>query len=761
MEQLNDEQFKTLVELFPYGKNYVKDDSKLSDLQELLVKVSATTERAKQKQNQEKLAEVTGIDQHIAGLRFMNAWATHLCFYRLDAHQRPNYETNLRLPLPVMYYLLVKLQLKASDNVNSLYQKVKNHLLDLQPATDIAHYYQANVFDNPYLLLTVDGLGFDRLDKQVLQMIEQPSESNKLNRLFAYLKFQLIPMMQNGNDPSSRHEGPTDRKSLADLYGNIAQVFTGKWAFTQADLPRMDQTITRLFTDKSGRIERHNGDDSMVANAIDQQEEAIASRLDQLMQQDMLDIRQNDANQMIEACENQFAKEKGLKQFKFSDQQRNVIMSAAASPVSMIEGPAGTGKSTIVQVLLKLLMDQGYGPDEVALCAPTGKAAKNLSRLTPDGYRARTIHQLIRKFGDMRPLQNQNNPLTETVVIVDEMSMCGLGLFNDLTQALNDDTRLIMIGDPGQLDPVADLPVMRSLSASQVIPVLKLTHVYRQSHGSEILNLATDIRRGEYQGHAFESKYPENQWTNDGQMHYFQLPMSSDVDTAKRSMYAVASVFGQLDKDGNWMLIAPTNHWTDILNSWAQAFFNQKKEDNSQHELVTHHISHNQRVTEHLRIGDRIMNTKNANEFQIMNGDTGVLTAADAFSIAGDSKQTASADFDNRNVDLYDTDRWTMNALRLGYACTIHKAQGSTIDDVIMVMIDPQANELLSRELMYTGLTRAAKNLYYIGDTSLFAQADMFTSRDYGDLQLTQTLKDVFAANGQMQPDQKAGVLFE
>ena len=381
-------------------------------------------------------------------------------------------------------------------------------------------------------------------------------------------------------------------------------------------------------------------------------------------------------------------------------QQQAAIAEAAASPVLVITGGPGTGKTTIVRAVLELFDENHLA---TALAAPTGRAAKRLEQSTD--REALTIHRLLGYRGGEEtslPERNAENPLDADAVIVDEVSMVDLQLMAHLTSALSDTARLVLVGDTDQLPSVGAGNVLHDLIASGIIPTVRLEHIYRQSERSSIVQNAHRVRRG------------QAPVANEDAGDFFFLPtrnvrdaadLIEDLVTRRLPAYYGFSPFEDIQvlsamKKGECGVIT--------LNERLQRALNPPREGKNEIEVGDHLF----------REGDRVMQIKNDYDLPwklhgdegegVYNGDFGVLTAIDP---DGDAM---TVDYDGR-LAHYEPKQF--RELDLSYAITIHKSQGSEFPCVVIAIV-PGAPMLLTRNILYTAMTRARNLCICVGDAA-------------------------------------------
>ena len=527
--------------------------------------------------------------------------------------------------------------------------------------------------DNPYILATEHiGGSFAEADTMALEM---GVDSYSKNRICAAVLFELVHNSGNGHCF-------IPREKLAAVTAQLIGV----------DEPSADECIDILI--ESGQLmhEEIAGCKACYLPSLYHAESDAAEHIARMCK------RKFDETVNIPALISTLEKQLGI---QYAPLQRKTLKLALENQIIVITGGPGTGKTTSIRAILAMFDRLGL---KTLLTAPTGRAAKRMTELT--GQESSTVHRLLEaKFSDDGETvvfgKNESDRLDCDAVILDECSMVDIVLMDALLSALPPDARLVMVGDADQLPSVGPGNVFSAVIRSQVVPTIRLTEIFRQNEGSRIVRNAHMINKGEH----------PNLSENAGDFFRLKrLEAGSTVDTiAELCSVRLPGKMGIPPED--IQVLSPTRRGelgTVSLNKRLQQVLNPPRKDKKEKafgDVV-------------FREGDRVMQIKNnydilwQNESRtaagsgIYNGDIGTILSIDMDS------ESLSVNFDGR-IASYGFD--SLIELEHAWAMTVHNSQGSEYRAVIL-SLSPGSQMLLTRDVLYTAVTRAKELLIMVGD---------------------------------------------
>lgn len=393
---------------------------------------------------------------------------------------------------------------------------------------------------------------------------------------------------------------------------------------------------------------------------------------------------------------------------KYASLQKKAIFEALKNGVMVLTGGPGTGKTTVIKALLQIF---NHLDMSCALCAPTGRASKRMSEAT--GKEAKTIHRLLEvatgaeHSGEPRFTRNNSNPLDEDVIIVDESSMIDVRLMSSLLSAIKTGTRLILIGDIDQLPSVGEGNVLNDIISSERFAVVCLNEIFRQAENSGIVTNAHKINKGESPN--LKEKYDD--------FFFIQLEDERIPDyIADLCKNRLPKKYGE-DICEQIQVITPTKK--GVAGTVNLNFVLQKELNPSSPQKAE--LAKGQSKV--YRLGDRVMQTKNNYDIEWINEVNGIeisgmgIFNGDIGTVKEINDNILTVDYGGKMVE-YQYDE--LDEIEHSYAITVHKSQGSEYPIVIIPVFRSCPYILLTRNLVYTALTRAEKMAILIGDASTF-----------------------------------------
>ena len=425
----------------------------------------------------------------------------------------------------------------------------------------------------------------------------------------------------------------------------------------------------------------------------------------------------NDNENKIKKLDSNISELEKFFNIKYNSNQLEAIKNAILKDFLIITGGPGTGKTTIIKAILelyRLINKLSYEKlnEKVALLAPTGRAAKRMSEATL--FPASTIHRFLKWQKEQNKFQvNEYNKSKVEFVIIDEASMIDTYLMDSLLKGLSVHCKIIVVGDDHQLPSVGPGDVLHDIIESNMLNVVRLKDEYRQDEGSNILNLAYDIRNKTINENIFNIKDDLT----------FIKCLDSEVIS---NIIEIYNTYKDLDYH-EFQILAPMYkglNGIDIINEKIQELFNKKSSDKK--ELRVGEVTY--------REGDKVIQLTNMPDENVYNGDIGIIS-----EIINSKKKEIHIDFDG-NVVKYTPSNF--NNFKLAYSISIHKSQGSEFN-VVVIPIVKGYNKMLYQKLIYTAVTRTKSKLYLIGDIEALKYA---SSNDRDDNRRT-TIKE-YLING-------------
>lgn len=539
---------------------------------------------------------------------------------------------------------------------------------------------------NPYILIDISrGVDFKQIDQMAIKL---GVEKENQKRVKSGIKYALIKITYNGHCCTLKENLIEYVKTLLNV--NEAVIEDG---------------IINLKVNNEIIIEERNEEEWVYLYSFYNAENQIAERITKL------DKARN--VKKVSNIEKELKLVEERTDILLSEKQKEAIRAINDNNVTIITGGPGTGKTTIIKSIIEIYKQKKY---KIVLCAPTGRAAKRMSETT--GEEASTLHRLL-EIGkvDEESLFKKNSeykgaPIDGDIIIVDEVSMVDMFIMSYLLDCIYQGTKLILVGDSDQLPSVGPGSVLKDLIASEKIVTVHLDKIFRQAAKSKIIVNAHRVNNGK---RFINKEDPELE--EDANQDFFFIREANQEKILKEVLSLCngrLKNFGEYDFFENIQVLTPTKKGllgTKELNKALQEALNPHRDGEAEKNSMGATF----------RIGDRVMQIKNNYDMYweklcdsgvetgngIFNGETGIITNIN------EKGKNLSVKFDDEKVCKYEFN--DLEQIEHSYCMTIHKAQGSEFDVVIMIV--PQAAPmLLTRNLLYTGLTRAKKLLIVIGN---------------------------------------------
>jgi exodeoxyribonuclease V alpha subunit len=516
------------------------------------------------------------------------------------------------------------------------------------------------VQENPYTLAKeIHGIGFATAD-QIAQSVGIPKDSQ--NRARAGISHVLLGATSEGHCAL-----PLEKLKAATV------------KLLEVPVETIEQAATTMLTSGFLMLEEIEGEPLIFLPHLRKAEDGIATKVKRLATAGVT-YPKIDFEKAVAWCEKKTGK-------TLAPSQRDALKTVLTSRVVIITGGPGVGKTTLVNSILLILRAKKV---KCLLCAPTGRAAKRLTETT--GMEAKTIHRLLEVDpATGRFSRNEDKPLDCDLLIVDETSMVDVLLLYALLRALPTTSALIMVGDVDQLPSVGPGNALRDLIDSGVVPVVRLTEVFRQAATSKIIASAHLIRQG---------KMPELRTAESGSdFHFIERDTPEEIAATLVKLVQDRIPKGhKLDPIRDIQVLCPMNRGSigvRELNTVLQGALNPVRLGEPAAE----------RFGWRFQVRDKVIQTENNYKKEVFNGDIGIVEKIDPV------EQELSIRFDDRLVTY---DYGELDEVSLAYAVTIHKSQGSEFPAVV-IPVAMQHYMLLQRNLIYTGITRAKRLLVVVG----------------------------------------------
>ncbi len=552
------------------------------------------------------------------------------------------------------------------------------------------------ISENPYILVDVASkVNFEKVDRIAMEM---GVEESNYKRIRSGIKYGLEKIGLNGNS--------------CVLYDNLIKY---EQDLLRVDINNIEEAIIQMKAKEEIVLEdRPDGKEWVYSKNFYEAEKNIAEKI--------VGLRNADNVKMIRTLREDLRIIEDNIDIELSEKQREAIESINEHNVCIITGGPGTGKTTIIKAIIELYKKHGMKP---VLCAPTGRAAKRMTETT--GEDAKTLHRLLELAGMSDDTDNFNTnllvtPIDGDIIIVDEASMIDMFLMNYLLKAIYKGTKLVLVGDTDQLPSVGPGSILKDIIDSKQVQTITLNQIFRQAAKSKIIVNAHRVNEGEnfISGNVKETQIDEENIELLDDFFYI-----NEANQEKIQQTIVSLCKGRLKKFGNYdffsniQVITPTKKGklgTKELNVLLQKELNPEEVDKDEKEFGEIKLREQDRVMQTKNNYNLLWEKDNDRTFRkelgngIFNGELGIIDRINK------EEKTVRVKFDDGKIATYDnTD---LDQLEHAYAITVHKSQGSEFDVVILVA-SQSAPMLLTRNLIYTAMTRAKKLLIVIGSQSV------------------------------------------
>ena len=567
----------------------------------------------------------------------------------------------------------------ANKQTQDIILKLNEYNLSNNLILKIYNFYKHNtlrtITENPYSLIKdIKGINFKTVDK--IAETNEIAANDRERILYAFIYTINSFCFSTGNTYISKNT----------LLYNTFNILYGSRNIAVAKEDILSSYDYAIDTGKLIEIE-----DRVFLPEIYYSEYSIYSDISKRLElEDDFDISDSLLDKYIEEVEDEL-------EISYDIVQIAAIKNCIKNNFAILTGGPGTGKTTIILAVIKIFQKiKNYSIHDLldesrsilTLCAPTGKAAKRMSEST--GFYASTIHKAI---GWSTEDENMEEFVSEKfikseLVIIDESSMIDVFLMYNLLKIINKDAKIILVGDNDQLPSIAPGNVLNDLINSKAISTVKLNKIFRQSEHSSIINIS----------HSIKNNIPFDVLENFDDKEFISANKNEMINV-------ISAIYDDLIKGSakeNIQILAPIYKGTsgiNEINMAIQSRFNDNEEQIEYGELI-------------YKVNDRVMQLVNRPEDNIFNGDIGYIEEI----YKEGNKVKIVIDYDGNYVTYEKTE---LNQITLSYACSIHKAQGSEFENVIIPFID-NYNFMLNKNLTYTAITRAKKKLILCGSSNVF-----------------------------------------
>ena len=545
----------------------------------------------------------------------------------------------------------------------------------MKDALLIYNTYKSNTIDviehNIYSIIDdIDEIGFTKVDVIARKLDDTVDSIDRIKACIYYIMKELT--FKSG-----------------DIYLNLEDIYTNVIKYLHFDIEY--EYFKELILELSNELKVYINEDKYYLHDIYESENNIVYKINYLSKKSK--TKYSDLDELINELESN-------NNIKYNDKQRDAIIKALESNLLIITGGPGTGKTSIIKAIVELYKRLNNYKEKdlinnIALLAPTGRASKRLSEST--GLPASTIHRFLKWNRDSNTFNvNEYNPDFSHLIIIDEVSMIDVSLFDSLLKGLTNNIKLVLVGDHNQLPSVGPGLLLKDLIESEVVETVHLDILYRQKENSYIPILANEIRTDNLGD--FTS-------TKDD---YTFLPCNGSSIISNLNKICKQIIDKGYDYK-KFQVMAPMYagvNGIDNLNKELQKIFNPPSKDKKE-------VKYGDII---YRVNDKVLQLVNDPDNNVYNGDIGVIDSIKTGVQTKSGKTEIVIDYDGNLVSYQLKD---IGNIKHGFIISIHKSQGSEFE-LVVIPVCHSYRRMLYRKLIYTGITRAKKKLILIGEPQAF-----------------------------------------
>lgn len=611
---------------------------------------------------------------------------------------------------------VIKKSWEENGEINEIMVFLQSYDISTLLSSKIYEFYRKDciikIRQNPYNLeRDIAGIGFKSCDKIAISM---GFKKDSLERISAGIRHTL-------------NEGENNEGHCFLYHAQILEKTTELLGVAIKD--RIDEILFKLIDENEIKISKINDEERFYSNEIYYAERSVANKIDIIKNCPGLIHNEH----IIEEWEEELKKDS----IQLSDEQKEAVLGIIYEKVSVLTGGAGVGKTTTLKALLNLLEMLGV---DYTLASPTGRASQRMQEAT--GVSASTIHRLLQwDFINGCFLYNEKLQLNTMFLVLDECSMIGISLLASVLKALPQDAHILLVGDFNQIPPVSCGNPFKDLVNGGFIKTYRLTQIYRQAEGSDIIDFSYNIIKGNVPKIESPIVTPE-MWTNGSSCMFIDSDLF-EPNKIRSDYPDYSTLYYNID-----IVEMIRKLYCEIINKYypgkeIQIIIPQNVSEIGTikiNKIIQNSVNPASASKPEIKIGencfrkfDKIIVIKNSYDYNIFNGDIGKIIEVNP----EEKSCIIEFGFENKKVELK---KDGLLLLKLGYACSIHKSQGSEFE-IIILPIAMNFYRMLYRQLLYTGITRAKTLAVLIGSQRALSIAVKNTDQSKRQTSLIDLLK--------------------